>query len=279
MIHLFDVKKIKKISIYALAIILALLFAFPFIIIVINAFKPQREFFQNVLALPKSLYLDNFTRAIKDMKYWQTLLNTLHVVIGSIALIVLFGSMAAWRLARTKQNKSSRIAYSVMVSGMLIPFQGIMIPFVTWVNRLGLMNLNGICIIYAAFGSIQAMFLFHSFINNIPLEVEEAAIIDGCSPFRLFWKIVFPLMTPIVLSVVFLDMIWIWNDYLMPSLVINKPGIQTLPLKTFQFFGGEFKRWSLALSGLLLTILPVLIFYIFMQKYIIKGITEGAVKS
>lgn len=272
-------KAVKKAGLYLLGLALALVFIFPFFIVLINSLKPQREFFENVLALPKTLFLDNFTRAMKDMRYGQTLLNTLRVAVGSIVLIIIFGCMAAWRLNRTAEKRSSRLIYGLLVSGMLIPFQGIMLPFVSWVNRLGLMNLYGICVIYAGFGCIQAMFLFHSFVNGIPREIEEAAVIDGCGIFSLFWRVVFPLMTPIILSVVFLDLIWIWNDYLMPSLVINKPGMQTLPLKTFQFFGGQFKRWSLALSGLILTIMPVLVFYLFTQKFIMKGITDGAIKA
>lgn len=262
-----------------LGIALAALFVFPFFIILINTFKPQRAFFENILALPTELYLDNYVRAMKDMRYWQALSHTLQVVVGSIALIVLFGSMAAWRLSRTQHQRWSKIVFAFLVSGMLIPFQGIMLPFVSWVNKLHLANLNGICIIYAGFGCIQAMFLMHGFVGGIPRDIEESASIDGCNVVQLFVRIVLPLMTPIILSVVFLDLIWIWNDYLMPSLIINKTTTQTLPLKAYQFFGGQYRRWSLALCGLVLTIAPVLIFYIFAQKLMMQGIIDGAVKS
>lgn len=270
--------KKSKIVLEALGIALALLFLFPFFIIVVNSLKTQREFFQNVLSLPSSLYLENYIEALKEMKYFQSLLNTFIVVAGSLFLIVIFGSMAAWRLARTSYRKSSRFIYFFLVAGMLIPFQGIMLPFVSWVSKLKLMNLRGMWFIYMGFGTSMAMFLFHGFVNNIPKGVEEAAIIDGCNTWQLYWKIVFKLLKPIMLSVIFLDLIWIWNDYLMPSLIINQPGMQTLPLMAFQFFGGQVKKWSLALSGLVMTILPVIVFYAFAQKYVIKGITDGAVK-
>ncbi len=272
-------KAASSFMLYALGILLAAVFVFPFFMILINTFKSQRAFFENVLALPTELYLDNYARAIKDMRYWTTLGHTLQVVVGSIVLIVIFGAMAAWRLNRTQSKRWSRATYALLASGMLIPFQGIMLPFVSWVNKLHLANLTGICVIYAGFGCIQAMFLMHGFVGGIPKDIEESASIDGCGTFRLFWMIVFPLMMPIVLSVVFLDLIWIWNDYLMPSLIINKTTTQTLPLKAYQFFGGQYRRWSLALCGLILTIAPVLLFYIFAQKLMMQGIIDGAVKS
>lgn len=272
-------KTAGRLALNILGLALAALFVFPFLIIIINTFKTQREFFENVLALPTSLFLDNYARAIKDMRYWQALGHTLQVVVGSILLIVIFGAMAAWRLNRTQNQRWSKVVYAFLISGMLIPFQGIMLPFVSWVNKLGLANLTGISVIYAGFGCIQAMFLMHGFVGGIPRDIEESASIDGCGVFQLFWRIVFPLMLPIVLSVVFLDLIWIWNDYLMPSLIINKTTTQTLPLKAYQFFGGQYQRWSLALCGLILTIAPVLLFYIFAQKFVMQGIIDGAVKS
>lgn len=272
-------KTAGRLAVNILGLALAALFIFPFLIIIINTFKTQREFFENVLALPTSLFLDNYARAIKDMRYWQALGHTLQVVVGSILLIVIFGAMAAWRLNRTQNQRWSKVVYAFLISGMLIPFQGIMLPFVSWVNKLGLANLTGISVIYAGFGCIQAMFLMHGFVGGIPRDIEESASIDGCGVFQLFWRIVFPLMLPIVLSVVFLDLIWIWNDYLMPSLIINKTTTQTLPLKAYQFFGGQYQRWSLALCGLILTIAPVLLFYIFAQKFVMQGIIDGAVKS
>ncbi len=272
-------KKINTALLTILGLLLAALFLSPFYVIIINAFKTQRDFFTDVLALPHYLYLENFKQAIHDTKYFKTIGNTVFVTSGSLVLIIITASMAAWRLTRTYDRKISKAIYFMLVVGMLVPFQGIMLPFVKWIGQLGLMNKPGMWFIYMGFGASMAMFLISSFVNGIPKEIEEAAIIDGCSIWQLFWRVVFALLRPILLSVIFLDLIWIWNDYLMPSLIINQPGNQTLPLMVFQFFGGQFKKWSLALAGLLLVMAPVVVFYMFAQKWVIKGISDGAVKQ
>lgn len=272
-------KKINTALLTILGLLLAALFLSPFYVIIINAFKTQRDFFTDVLALPHYLYLENFKQAIHDTKYFKTIGNTVFVTSGSLVLIIITASMAAWRLTRTYDRKISKAIYFMLVAGMLVPFQGIMLPFVKWIGQLGLMNKPGMWFIYMGFGASMAMFLISSFVNGIPKEIEEAAIIDGCSIWQLFWRVVFALLRPILLSVIFLDLIWIWNDYLMPSLIINQPGNQTLPLMVFQFFGGQFKKWSLALAGLLLVMAPVVVFYMFAQKWVIKGIADGAVKQ
>lgn len=272
-------KRMNTAFLTILGLLLAALFLSPFYVIIINAFKTQKDFFTDVLALPKYLYLENFKQAIHDTKYFRTIGNTVFVTAGSLVLIIITASMAAWRLTRTYERKISKAIYFTLVAGMLVPFQGIMLPFVKWIGQLGLMNKPGMWFIYMGFGASMAMFLISSFVNGIPKEIEEAAIIDGCSIWQLFWRVVFALLKPILLSVIFLDLIWIWNDYLMPSLIINQPGNQTLPLMVFQFFGGQFKKWSLALAGLLLVMAPVVVFYMFAQKWVIQGISDGAVKQ
>lgn len=272
-------RKMKTLLLTLLGLLLAALFLAPFYVIMINALKTQRDFFTDVLALPGYLYLDNFKQAIHDTKYFQTIGNSVFITSGSLLLIIISASMAAWRLTRTYERKISKGIFYMLVAGMLVPFQGIMLPFVKWIGQLGLMSKPGMWFIYMGFGASMAMFLISSFVKGIPREIEEAAVIDGCSIWQLFWRVVFILLRPILLSVIFLDLIWIWNDYLMPSLIINQPGNQTLPLMVFQFFGGQFKKWSLALAGLLLVMAPVVVFYMFAQKWVIRGISDGAVKQ
>lgn len=261
-----------------LGFFLILMYVSPFYIIVVNSFKTQREFFENVLQWPSSLYLNNYKQAMKDIKYFEAIGNTLFITVGSLISIVLLSGMAAWRLTRTRGRRISRFFYYLLIAGMLVPFQGIMLPFVSWVNKLGLMNKAGMWFIYTGFGAGMATFLISGFVGNIPMDIEEAALIDGCGTWKLYWRIVFPMLRTILLSVIFLDLIWIWNDYLMPSLIINQPGNQTLPIMVFQFFGGQFRKWSLALAALVMVITPVVVFYIFAQKWVIKGIASGAVK-
>ena len=161
----------------------------------------------------------------------------------------------------------------------LIPFQCVMLPLIRFMDGLNLMNRPGLVFMYLGFGSSLSIILLHGFIKNVPVELEEAARIDGCNMVQTFFLIVFPLLKTILITVAILNAMGLWNDFLLPQLVINKPGWQTLPLKTFLFFGQFSKRWDLATAGLLMCMAPIVLFYLFCQKYIIKGVTEGAVKG
>lgn len=169
---------------------------------------------------------------------------------------------------------------------MLIPFQAVMIPLMQYMSSWDISAIHfsmidtyyGLIFMYIGFGSSLSVFLYHGFIKGVPRSLEEAAMIDGCNKFQVFWKIVFPSLKPINVTVAILNVIWIWNDYLLPSLVLRSPSHRTIPLSTFYFFGQFTIQWNLAMAGLVLTIIPIMIFYIFSQKYIIKGVMDGAVK-
>lgn len=153
-----------------------------------------------------------------------------------------------------------------------------MLPLMSMGSALHMINRVGLVIMYVGFGTSMSIIMFHGFIKNVPEELEEAATIDGCNSVQLFFIIVVPMLKTIMITVAILNVMWIWNDYLLPSLVINKPGWQTLPLKTYLFFGQFSKRWDLASAGLMLCIIPIVVFYLFCQKYIVKGVTDGAIK-
>jgi len=162
----------------------------------------------------------------------------------------------------------------------MLHFHSIMIPLIIVIKRLHLSNsIPGIIIVYWGLGCNFAIFLYHGFVKTIPLELEESAVIDGCSPFQTFFKIVFPLLTPVTSTIAVLDALWIWNDFLLPLLLLQKRSVKTIPLSQFVFFGQYYSEWGLALAGLVLAVIPVVVFYIFMQKYIVKGITAGALKG
>ncbi|SHH13378.1 carbohydrate ABC transporter permease [Clostridium grantii] len=269
--------KIKNLPIILLSLMLALLYLSPFYIIILNAFKTKKELFQSTLALPLAWNFDNFVEAFDRLDYLKALRNSLFVVITSVIVIILFTSMAAWMLERTKSKASSFIFY-LFISSMLIPFQAVMLPLVRVMGKLNLLNMGGIVFMYLGFGTSLSVFLYHGFLKGIPKELDEAAMIDGCNKFQTFWKIIFPLLKPISVTVAILNTVWIWNDFLLPSLVINKPDTQTIPLRTFFFFGEYTKQWHLALAGLILAIIPVIIFYAVAQKHIIKSITAGSIK-
>lgn len=269
--------KLGNLGVDILGIILALVCLSPFYIIIVNSFKTKGELFESTLALPQSMNLDNYTRALEQLDFTKVLGNSLLITITSIIFIILFSSMAAWMLQRTS-SKLSNIILFIFISSMLVTFQSIMLPLINVMGKLNLLNIPGIIFMYIGFGCASAIFLYHGFVKGIPKELDEAALIDGCSKWQTFRYIIFPLLKPISITVAILNTVWIWNDFLLPSLVINTAETRTIPLSMFFFFGQYTKQWDLALAGLVITIIPVLIFYFFAQKYIIKSVTSGSIK-
>ncbi|WP_223589372.1 carbohydrate ABC transporter permease [Neobacillus bataviensis] len=260
------------------AILLGLVFLIPFYYLISNSLKPFAEILSNTSALPKVFMFDNYVNAFEKLDYLRVFTNSLFITVVSNVVLVVFCSMAAYMLVRTKK-KISNVIFMTFVAAMIIPFQSIMIPLIKTAGNLGMLNtIWGLVIMYLGFGSGMTIFLYHGFIKGIPVELEEAAIIDGCSRFGVFWRIVFPLLKPITVTIIILNSLWIWNDYLLPSLVLQDPGLRTIPLATFFFFGQYTKQWDLALAALVLGIIPLLIFFFSMQKHIIKGITSGSIK-
>jgi raffinose/stachyose/melibiose transport system permease protein len=265
-------------------VLLGLLFLSPFYILVVNAFKTKRELLVNTLALPEIVILDNFPVAFSKMGYMRAFINSLSITTISLLIIVFFSAAAAWVLVRTK-TKVSNMIFFMFVGAMLIPFQSVMLPLVQVMgsfeiggNKFMLNNPFGMSFMYLGFGCSLAIFLYHGFIKGIPLELEEAAIIDGCTKPQVFWHIVLPLLNPISVTVAILNSIWIWNDYLLPSLMLQKREARTIPLQVSYFFGTFSADWHLAMAALTISIIPVIVFYLFMQRYIIKGVTAGAIK-
>ena len=257
---------------------------FPIYIIVVNSFKSPQEIFDGMLALPTSFSLENYLDVWERMGFLSALRNSFVITTVSILFIVILASMTGWMLVRSN-NKISKIIFSILVATMLIPFQTIMMPLMItmgWITdnmNIPMFNtLGGLIFMNIGFGASLAVFLFHGFIGTIPLSLEEAATIDGCSRWGIFWRIVFPMLKPVTVTVIILNVIWLWNDFLLPSLFLSSRELRTIPLSTFSFFGQFTIQWNLAMAGLTLTIIPVIIFYLSAQKYIIKGVASGAVK-
>jgi raffinose/stachyose/melibiose transport system permease protein len=268
----------KTFIVEILAIVLGISFLVPFYYVISNSLKPFADILSNTSALPKVLEFQNYVSAFEKLNYLKVFTNSLIVTIASNVVLVIFCSMAAYMLVRTKR-KISHVIFMTFVAAMIIPFQSIMIPLIKTASTFGLLNsILGLVIMYLGFGSGMTIFLYHGFIKGIPVELEEAAIIDGCTRFGVFWRIVFPLLKPITVTIVILNSLWIWNDFLLPSLVLQDPELKTIPLATFSFFGQYTKQWDLALAALVMGIIPLLIFFFAMQKHIIKGITSGSIK-
>lgn len=273
-------KKIFKVIFQTAAVILGILYLAPFYLVVINSFKTKKNVLIDNLGLPEPFVFENYPRAMDKMDFFSSFLNSISITVISIVLLVIFSSMSAWVLVRTK-NRLSTFIFMMFVASMLIPFQSVMLPLVDLfgVNKLNLVNTRiGIIIMYIGFGSSMSIFLFHGFIKGIPIDLENAAIIDGCKKWQVYQHIILPLLKPISVTVMILNGIWIWNDFLLPSLVLQEKGLRTIPLAAQYFFGAFSKDWHFAMAALTLAIIPVVIFYLFAQKQIIKGVLAGSIK-
>ncbi|MGI2328952.1 carbohydrate ABC transporter permease [Planococcus sp. YIM B11945] len=268
----------------ALLVVLALLFLSPIYIIFVNSFKDRQELYDNALSFPTNFSFQYYMEAMEKMNFLSAIGNSLYVTIVSVLIIVVLSSMTAWMLVRT-ESRWSTVIFMTFIATMLIPFQTLMMPLMQFMSTITeTLNIpmyntrEGLIFMNVGFHASLSVFLYHGFIKSIPITLEEAATIDGATKFGVFWRIIFPMLKPITATVMILNVISIWNDFLLPSLTLIDTGLRTIPLSTFYFFGEFSIQWNLAMAGLTLTIIPVVIFYALAQKHIIKGIGEGAVK-
>jgi raffinose/stachyose/melibiose transport system permease protein len=265
---------LKHVLIYAGLVV----FLSPFLIVILNSFKKTQYFVENPVAWPDPFQFSNYVDAFHKMNFLQGFVNTALVTVLSVFVIILFSSMTGYLFVRFDW-KVNKVLFFIMLAAMTVPFQVIMIPLVMIYGNLGLLDSKGILIfMYMGFGVPLGVFTFHGFIKGISYELEESSFLDGCSRFRTFFQIVFPLLRPVVVTLVVLDVLWVWNDYLLPSLVLLSPGNRTLPLSTYAFFSSYSVDYGPLMSGLVMTIIPVLVLYLILQDHVIKGISEGALK-
>ncbi|MDD3123233.1 MAG: carbohydrate ABC transporter permease [Candidatus Izemoplasmatales bacterium] len=281
--------KISTLLLEILAFTLMVLFFLPFALVIINAAKTNIQITTNPLELPSSfLQIFSNIREIFEndsVKYISSFFNSVLITSISLFSIGILSSMTAWVLVRRK-TKYSYFIFMFFLAGMVIPFQVVMIPLVRQLTLLKQIigipfkdTLWGIVIAYIGFGSPLSIFLFHGFIKSVPIDIEEAAIIDGCTKPQVFFRIVLPILKPIFVTLLVLNGMWIWNDYLLPALVIGTQGdFQTLPMAVMFLAGSYLRQWDLILTSVLLAALPAVILFLFAQKYIIRGMTSGAIK-
>ncbi|SFE61807.1 raffinose/stachyose/melibiose transport system permease protein [Paenibacillus catalpae] len=267
-------------AIAAAAILLALLFIAPFYFVLVNSVKALGEIMVDAASLPDKYLFSNYSKVWDIIKFPKALWNSILITGISVTGIVIISAMTGYRLVR-KPSVFNKILFTCFISAMIIPFQSVMLQLVRVTSFLELRaNLFGIVICYLGFGLSLSVFLFHGFIKSVPLEIEEAAVVDGCSPYGVFWRIVFPLLRPIIVTVIILNGLWIWNDYLLPVLIIgSNKDLTTIPLAITRFFGQYTKQWDLALAGLTMGIMPIIIMFLMLQKHIIEGISSGSLKG
>jgi len=272
-------RNLVSIGVYVFLTLCALFTLAPLIMALVNSFKTNGEILTNVLSLPETVSGENYARSLEKMHYLRSLGNTVFLAAGGVSLIVLFSALAGWKLCRTK-TKLSGFLLSLFIFSMLIPFSSIMIPLYKVVLALKIKNsLFGLCFVYAGLGVSMAIFLYHGFVKGIPKELEEAAAIDGCSPLQTFFRIVFPMLKPVTATICITNVLWIWNDFLLPLIILSDSKKYTLLLSTNTLFGQYSSDWSAILSALVLAALPVIAFYAVFQKQILKGMTDGAIKG
>lgn len=269
----------KYLLIEVLVILVGLLFLAPFYFVLANAVKPFGAIVQNAASFPEEFYYENFIEAWRVVRFPRVLFNSFVVTSASISGMVIMGAMAAWRMVR-RPHRVSRVYFVLFVAAMVIPFQSVMIPMVKVANVLNLINtLHGVIIIYFGFGMPLTVFLLHGFVKSVPKELEESAYIDGCSTVQSFFHVVLPLLQTMVVTVIILQTLWIWNDFLLPLLVLFREGLHTIPLGIFKFFGQYMDQWGGALATLTMGMIPIVVFFLALQRYIISGVTSGSVKG
>lgn len=271
-----------------------ILFISPIILLIINAAKTSPQILSNPLNLPQEW--GNLWNNIIEIwnnpvvKYKESFMSSVIITVVSLLLITLVSSLAAWGLVRY-QSKWSNIIFLVFVASMVIPFQVVMYPLISWFKMVSdtvtipfmgfslLRSYQGIILAYIGFGMGLSIFMFHGFIKGVPLEIEEAAEIDGCNKFQTFFYVVLPILKPIYVTIIILNGIWIWNDFLLPLLLLGKGNaIQTLPIAVSNFAGSFTKEWDMILSSALFVMLPIIIIFLIAQKQILKGMVDGAIK-
>lgn len=257
---------------------LLILFLVPFYLVLNNSFRSTELFVSSPFQLTDSLDLKNYVDAFTKMRFMNGLENSAMITLCGVAVILITASMSAHYLVRNHNRLTSAI-FGVMVASMIVPFQAVMIPLAKIYGSMNLYNNPWTLIFfYMGFGQAFAVFIFHGFIKGIPVELEEAALIDGCGRIKNFFRIVLPNLKPVMVTVLILDVLWIWNDYLLPSMVLLSPDLRTLPLSTYSFFTTYSVDYAPLMAGLVLTIIPVITLYLLCQKQIIEGVVQGAIK-
>ncbi|MGH0054553.1 MAG: carbohydrate ABC transporter permease [Sphaerochaetaceae bacterium] len=269
-----------NLTVEILIIIFSVVFFVPFYFIFINSFKTLGQILTDPSSLPTDWNLANYMKGVKAIKFPTLLFNSIFVTSSSIILISFLGSLASWKMARFEHKRLFKIMYICYTLSMIIPFQTVMVPVVSISSFLNMLDLKrGLVFLNIGFGLPLTVFLFHGFIGTVPYALEESARIDGANDHQVFFRIVLPLLKPITITIAILNTLWIWNDFLLPSLVLFSRDNYTIPIGINMFFGLYDQQWDKALSILVLSIVPIVGIFLFLQKYFIAGITSGAVKG
>ena len=285
-------KRTKSYILTGVGVSIALYVLFPFFLVVLNSFKAQASIVESPVAFKGASFgqlMKNLNAVINNsnFQFWYAFGTSAVITIISLVLLAVLGAMAAWVISRNNKTAWATVIYMVFIASMIIPFQVVMLPLISTFRDVGkfigismLQSIPGIVFAYCGFGGAMTVFILTGFIKGVPYDLEEAAAIDGCSPEGTFFKIILPLLTPVITTVTILNGMWIWNDYLLPSLMLGQNGkVKTLPVAVQAFVGSYVKQWDLILTAALLAIIPMVVIFLIGQKQIMNGMVEGAVKG
>lgn len=285
-------KRTRSYILTGVGILVALYVLFPFFLVVLNSFKAQASIVENPVSFSGASFgqlVTNLNAVINNsnFQFWYAFGTSAVITIISLVLLAVLGAMAAWVISRNNKTTWATVIYMVFIASMIIPFQVVMLPLISTFRDVGkfigismLQSIPGIVFAYCGFGGAMTVFILTGFIKGVPYDLEEAAAIDGCSPEGTFFKIILPLLTPVITTVTILNGMWIWNDYLLPSLILGQNGkVKTLPVAVQAFVGSYVKQWDLILTAALLAIIPMVVVFLIGQKQIMNGMVEGAVKG
>lgn len=263
----------------ALMLLLCAVFFIPFYYLLVNTFKPAQAASQSPLSLPgKNFTWDLYREALNSINFWSSLRNSLIITVVSVTIIILIGSMAAYAIVRRK-NIVTKILFFYFLVGFMVPAQTTLIPLFNLMSFFHLQNsVIGMIVLYTSWCNF-ALFMYQGFINNVPKDLEEAALIDGASVWKMYWRIAFPLLKPVTTTIIIFDVMWIWNDFMLPYLFISSSNNFTLIMEVYKGVGQFSNNWTVMLCTMVIVLIPIVVFYLLMQKHIIAGITSGAVKG
>lgn len=275
-------RKISNMFSFSFLLLLSIIFLFPIYLVFINSFKSKFNIIGEPFSFPDTdtfVGLENYLNGIESSGLIGAFIRTLIITVGSVSAIVIFTSMTAWYLTRVK-SRINKVIYYLFIFSMIVPFQMVMFTMTSISSNLGLNSVLGIIPVYLGFGSGLSVFMFSGFVKGLPREIEEAAMIDGCNPLKSFFYVVFPILKPTAITVAILNAMWIWNDFLLPYLLLGS-GNKTLSVAIQLAMQGAYGAidWGGFMAMLVLSIIPIIIFYLLCQKYIIKGVIDGAVKG
>ena len=257
-----------------------LVYLFPFLVSLLLSVKSKQETAKSVLSLPGTIHWENFSEAIEKAKIWRSMSNSIIVTAASVIIVIVAASMAGYAIGRQYHKKGYRLYESILTAAMMVPFQALMIPLYRMFRTFGLLNtLPGVIILIAGINMPFAIMTYIGFIRTIPVEMEEAAMLEGCNKWQTFTKVIFPILQPTTVTIAVLDALWAWNDFNASLIILQKDNVKTIPMQQYVFFGEHSANYNMAFASAVISMIPVVFFFIIMQSRIQEGMTAGAVKG